>query len=90
MDKRVESLQADCLDGGSTPPSSTKKERTFGSLFFCRADASIFTFLLELYAKHLKLGYSTHVELLKLIDDARIAGVHMDTPHTILSIQILG
>ncbi len=27
MDKRVESLQADCLDGGSTPPSSTNRER---------------------------------------------------------------
>ncbi len=25
MDKRVESFQADCLDGGSTPPSSTRK-----------------------------------------------------------------
>lgn len=34
MDKRVESLQADCLDGGSTPPSSTKKERTLVLSFF--------------------------------------------------------
>ena len=34
MDKRVESRQADCLDGGSTPPSSTKKERTFVLSFF--------------------------------------------------------
>ena len=34
MDKRVESRQADCLDGGSTPPSSTKKERTSVLSFF--------------------------------------------------------
>ena len=37
MDKRVESRQADCLDGGSTPPSSTKKERTEVLSFFCGA-----------------------------------------------------
>lgn len=34
MAKRVESFQADCLDGGSTPPSSTKKERTKVLSFF--------------------------------------------------------
>ena len=39
MDKRVESLQADCLDGGSTPPSSTRKERTSVLSFSCGADA---------------------------------------------------
>ena len=37
MDKRVESRQADCLDGGSTPPNSTRKERT-----------SVLSFLMEL------------------------------------------
>lgn len=36
MAKRVESFQADCLDGGSTPPSSTKKREKMivFSLFF--------------------------------------------------------
>ena len=45
MDKRVESLQADCLDGGSTPPSSTKKERT-SVLFFCGAGELLTTYTL--------------------------------------------
>lgn len=49
MAKRVESFQADCLDGGSTPPSSTKKREKMivFSLFLwsCPITAPIFTFL---------------------------------------------
>lgn len=50
MDKRVESLQADCLDGGSTPPSSTnRKERTpvLSFLFVEQMLQTTFTFPLN-------------------------------------------
>ena len=34
MAKRVESFQADCLDGGSTPPSSTREKDQLLLVFF--------------------------------------------------------
>ena len=45
MAKRVESFQADCLDGGSTPPSSTREKDQQKLVFFsCGAYAPTLNF----------------------------------------------